>query len=320
MLSDFHGHNIGLPPAADQLGPRPVGRNPPGSFVAISAWLTIFAIGQVSVQAIELKRQVSEVTTTASIPDAIAQNTPGYSEGYPVGVPKTYAWCNGSYKPPENRLPPSDFTAVTGWGRVYPKFGAPASNADAKIMVANAKTYMHVSATKEWILVQDQMTDEIAGAQFVADFSRNSAIEIALNAQPDGSVLIDSPRSGYNDLFWIAKRGTYAAGSVDGVYVQMDMRTNDPNIKLVANVGADWWRDPESEYARGFTNNRAAGASNWVELSTQWVTLSFYSGTTEQFRSDPPPPFAEATPGTKRVVAQRGATTSSPCLRAIAPR
>jgi hypothetical protein len=236
-------------------------------------------------------------------------------------VPKTYAWCNGSYKPPENSIPPSDFTAITGWGRVYPKFGAPAySNSDAKITVANAKTYVHLGTTKEWILVQDQAVDLIVGAQFVADFSGNSGIEMGLNAQPDGSVVIDSPQSGYNDLFWIVKRGTYAAGSVDGVYVQMEMRTSDPNMKLVANVGADWWRDPESEYVQGYTNNRGAGTSNWVELSTQWATLSFYSGSTAQFRSDPPPPLAEAPPVTKRISTTRVANTPSPCLRVLAPR
>ena len=107
--------------------------------------------------------------------DAIIQNTPGQSEGYAVGVPKDYAWCSGSYKPAGSSAPPSDFTAVTGKGQVYPKAGARAySSPDGSITIANAKTYVHLSTTREWILVQDQATDEIAGAHFVADFSPNT--------------------------------------------------------------------------------------------------------------------------------------------------
>src|ERR1700722_13503951 len=99
--------------------------------------------------------------------DMIAQNTPGYSEGFPAGVPRTYSWCNGASKPPGNGEPPSDFTAVTALGSIFPKFGEPEySNPDAKVIVANAKTYVHVHATKEWTLVQDQSEDEIAGGHF----------------------------------------------------------------------------------------------------------------------------------------------------------
>lgn len=300
---------------------RSLVRKWPRSPWLIRASLIFLTIGQGSALANEPKAQSDEIINTMPMLAVIAQNTPGYSEAYPAGVPKTYAWCNGSHKPLENSAPPSNFTAITGWGRVYPKFGAPAyANPEAAITVANAKTYVRHSTTKEWILVQDQATDQIVGAQFVADFSGNSGIKVGLTAQPDGSAAIETPRSGYNDLFWIAKRGTYAAGSVDGAYVQMEIRTNDPNLKLVANVGADWWRDSDSEYVQGFTNNRGAGTSNWVELSTQWTTLSFYSGSTAQFRSDPPPPLAEAALVTKWSSAPRTANAPSPCLRSIAPR
>lgn len=319
MLSLSH-ESIFQPKALDCSGCSFV-RIRPRSLWPIGTTLILLAAAQVPVLANEPKARPLEIAVAESIPDVIAQNTPGYSEGYPAGVPKTYAWCNGSYRPPENSVPPPDFTAITGWGRIYPKFGAPVySNPDAKITVANAKTYVHLSTTKEWVLVQDQADDQIVGAQFVADFTGNSGVEMTLRPQPDGSVVIDSPPSGYADLVWVAKRGTYAAGSVDGAYVQMEVRTNDPNMRLVANVGADWWRDPESEYVQGFANNRGVGTSNWVELSTQWTTLSFYSWNTTQFRSDPPPPLAEASPVTRRIGTTRIASAPSPCLRVLAPR
>jgi hypothetical protein len=257
----------------------------------------------------------SESMIMSPMLDAITQNTPGYSEGYPVGVPKTYAWCSGSYKPPGSSKPPSDFTAVTGWGQVYQKAGAPAySNPNAAVEVANAKTYVHVQSTGQWVLVQDQATDPIAGGHFVSDFSGNAAIDMNVNALSNGSAAFDTPPTGYNDHFWPSSRGTFAAGTVDAAYVQMDMRVNDPNLQLVANIGADWWRNDSAGYVDGFDNNPGAGMSNWVGLSTQWSTLRFYSWSTSQLRAAPPPPLAASSLEAESAFTRRRANTSSPCL------
>lgn len=258
---------------------------------------------------------VATSNRTAPMLDAITQNTSGYSEGYPVGVPRNYVWCSGSYKPAGYDKPPLHFTAVTGWGQVYPKAGAPAySNADGHIAIANAETYVHLKITGEWILVQKQVPDVINGAHFVSDFKRNSSVAMKLSEQPDGSVLISIPPTGYNSHFWVAKRGTYAAGAVDGVYVQMDMKTNDPNMKFVANVGADWWRDATAPYTHKLTNNPGAGMSNWVELSTQWSTLRFTSWSTSKLLADPPPPLAGAEPLSALVLRRPASTSAPPCI------
>lgn len=233
----------------------------------------------------------------ASISDIITQNTVGGSEGRPVGVPTSYAWYNGLYKPVGYSGPPSNFTSVTGWGQVYQQAGAPAySNPNARVEVANARTYVHLKATGEWVLVQNQATNRLAGAHFVADFSGNSAITMSINTQSNGSASLGAPPAGYNDHFWQSSRGVYPAGAVDAVYVQMDMRVTDPNLHLVANIGADWWRTPSAPYVDGFSNNPGAGMSNWVELSTQWSTLGFYSTSTAQFQADLPPPLVGSTP------------------------
>lgn len=231
-----------------------------------------------------------------SISDVIAQNTIGNSEGTPVGVPASYAWYNGLYKPVGYSAPPSDFTSVTGWGQVYQEAGAPAvTNPSASVQVANARTYVHIKATGEWVLVQDQATNPIAGGHFVADFSGNSAIAMTVGALAGGVTALGTPPTGYNDHFWPSSRGVFAPGSVDAVYVQMDMRVTDPNLHLIANVGADWWRSPSAGYVSTFNNNPGAGMSNWVELSTQWSTLGFYSSTTAQFQADLPPGLSSAT-------------------------
>ena len=237
-----------------------------------------------------------EITVASPLLDSITQNTPGYSEGYAAGVPKHFAWCSGSYKPAGYSAPPSDFTAVTGWGQIYPKAGALAyPNPDATIEIANAKTYVRLKATGDWVLIQDQAALKIIGSHFAADFSLKASVEMRSSTRPDGSVAIGAPTGGYNNHFWFSERGIFPAGSVDGVYVQMDMRTNDSQISLVANVGADWWRDAHADFLRNFSNNPGAGMSNWVELSTEWSTLRFYSLSTSQLQASPPPPLVEPT-------------------------
>ena len=124
-----------------------------------------------------------------SVSDAIRQNTLGRSEGFPAGVPRSYNWYKG-WNPDGMKMPPADFTAVTGWGAVYRRVGAPAdSNPNATVEVANGKTYVHMKATGQWVLAQDQATDPIVGVHFVTDFAGNAAIPRLLSA----TTLVSAP-------------------------------------------------------------------------------------------------------------------------------
>jgi hypothetical protein len=112
----------------------------------------------------------------------------------------------------------------------------------------------------------------------------------------------------------MARRGTYPAGSIDGTYVQMDVRVSDPKMNLVANVGADWWRDSTATLERDFSNNPAAGMSNWIRLSTGWSTLRFYSVTTPELIANPPPPLIIAVGDNRFSVTRRRAGKEGACL------
>ena len=174
----------------------------------------------------------------STLTDAIYQNTVGNSQGFPLGVPTSWNWYQG-WNPDGQLAPPSNFTAVTGWGQVYPQAGAPAdSNSNASVQIANFQTYVHLTSGA-WVEVQNQSTDSIAGAHFLADFSGNSSVAWNETTLSDGSVSVDAPQNGYNDHFWPGARGTYAPGTVDGVFVEASMKTNDPNANLVAELGAD---------------------------------------------------------------------------------
>jgi hypothetical protein len=224
------------------------------------------------------------------VADAIVQNTPGYSEGYPAGLPKRYSWYFGAKKM-RHDAPPPDFSAVTAWGLVYPKSGAPVPpNAEAKVEITGARTYVRLKASGDWVLVQDQANDAISGGHFVADLTGNRAIPLDVDVKPDGRAAFATPPAGYNSHFWPSERGTFAPGTVDGVYVRMDMRKTNTDLQLVANVGADWWRDVNAEFVEGFRNNPGAGTSNWVTLATHWTTLHFYSVDSAQIKFAPPPP------------------------------
>lgn len=255
----------------------------------------------------------STITTRSPLLDAVIQNTPGHSEGYPAGVPRAYAWCSGSSKSVKEG-PPPDFTAVVGWGQVYPEVGAtpPDQDKTATISIANAKTFVRLRQSRQWALVQDQATMSLGGAYFASDFSPDRpSIPMELKPQPNGSIVINSPPAGYNAHFWINPRGTYPAGSIDDVYVEMDMRTSNASTKLVANVGADWWRDSTAEFVKGFVNNPGAGMSNWISFSTEWTTLRFYSSSTETLLAAPPPPLEGVA---HNPVTRRRAVTLAPCM------
>jgi len=223
---------------------------------------------------------------TISLQEALRQNSVGHSEGTPRGVPSGYAWYEGVYK--AAAAPPAGFSSVTAWGQVYEDSGEPASSvAAAKVQVANAKTYVHLKSTGEWLLVQDQPQTGIAGGFFRTDFAGQSALSMPVTKSADGTATFAAPPAGYNNHFWPTARGTFAANNVDAVYVQMDMRVTDPGVNLVGQVGADWWRSSSAPFVHGFSNNPTAGTANWIDLSTEWRTLSFTSSNAI-LQADPP--------------------------------
>lgn len=226
---------------------------------------------------------------TISISELTQQNTLGYSDAFPLGVPHSWSWYQG-WNTGGQLTPPTGFTAVEGWGQVYPEEGAStAANANADVQIANSKTYVHIKQTGQWVLVQDQNQLGMTGGHFNANFADNSAYAMPGTALTGGGVSFDAPLDGYNDHFWYGSRGTYAAGTVDAVYVQMDMRVTDPNAKLIGMVGADWWLDASAPFLPDHSTNPGIGGTNWVELSTQWQTIGYTSIGLAAFQANPPP-------------------------------
>jgi hypothetical protein len=251
---------------------------------------------------------------TTTISEIIKQNTLGQSEGFPIGVPESWNWYKG-WNGEGQETPPSNMTAVEGWAQVYQEVGGGGYyNPNAKIHVANAKTYVHLKATNQWVLVQDQAKLGLGGGHFVTNFAGNAGSAMKITKNADGTHSFDMPTNSYNDHFWFGGRGTFAAGSVDGVYTQYDMRVDDPKARVVAEVGADWWLNASAPYLQDHSNNPGVGSNNWVDLTTKWKTLGYHSMSAEQFKASPPPVFSGSAPTTSKpeLELKPSATTSPP--------
>ncbi|WMT72951.1 hypothetical protein [Bradyrhizobium sp. Ash2021] len=221
---------------------------------------------------------------STALSEAIRQNTPGNSQGFPLGL----SWDRDTSSTPTTP-PPSGWSALSAWAQVYQQAGAAVSpnNANDTVQVQDFTTYVHLT-NGTWVKVQDQAQVGISGGHYVADFSTDAHTALTMQKLSDGSVSMDAPPSGYNDHFWPTARGTFTPGTVDGVFIEAQMKTNDPNANLVAQIGADWWRSSTAQYAGLNVNNTAAGLNNWIKLTTEWKTLYYTSLSRQQLEANPP--------------------------------
>jgi hypothetical protein len=251
----------------------------PGRVIGVIVWLVSLACWSPNGFAID--------NQPTALSEAIHQNMPDNSEGYPAGL----SWNKGLYGTHTLTPAPSGFSALTGWAVVYPEAGAPvsanAASDTVEIQVDRFKTYVHLT-TDGWIKVQDQTQVGIAGSHYIADFSNDTHIPLRKQTLPDGIVPMDAPPAGYNNHFWLALRGTYTRGTVDGVFVEANMKMNDPSVNLVAQIGADWWLNATAPYVSGFANNPVVGGNNFIKLTTEWRTLYYTSFSPQQLEADPP--------------------------------
>src|SRR6185312_11106492 len=87
----------------------------------------------------------------SALTDAIFQNTLGNSEGFPLGLPTSYSWYGG-WNPYGVLTPPSDFSAVTGWGQIYPELGQPV--VAGNIEMTGFQTWLHLT-NGTWVEAQN---------------------------------------------------------------------------------------------------------------------------------------------------------------------
>jgi hypothetical protein len=265
---------------------------PPTGYSASQPRLAGNASSQSSAASATTQSSGAPTTCTSLSIDCVVSQNSGYDTGiYPYGVRTYFSWYAGGSAATGKRVPPSDFSSLTGWGQIYPQVGA--SNVAANIYLKDYRVYVHLTSGG-WQLVQDQATNSVGGQHYVADFSNNSSSAMSLVVQSDGSVRMDSPASGYNDHFWIDPRGSYTPGTVDGVFSMAQLRTDSASANLIANFGGDWWRNASAPYLYQngvFVNNPGIGMGTWVKLTTTYQYFFFTTMTKSQLQAEPPPPL-----------------------------
>ena len=221
-----------------------------------------------------------------SLDDAVAQNS-GIDSGLRgYGVPPSYDWSDNGWPARGMSPAPSGFTAITGWGHVYPQAGMP--NVPCKVYVKGLQTYVH-KISGGWSRVQEQMTHPSALGQFSADVRTGSS---ATNTRlADGTEIMNSPANGFMIHWWPSPRGMYPAGTVNGAFTLFMLKTDTANCHLVASAGIDYWRDANAPFLADFSNHPGAAVSSWVKLSTTYKYFYATNFTHAQLLADPPPPL-----------------------------
>lgn len=235
---------------------------------------------------------------TTLLDQALKQNQWVANGLFPQGVPEDYSWYpsgigpNGKYDR-GFAPPPAGWTAVTLWTHIFPKKGAALPPASSKIFMRDAALYLHKKGGG-WIKAQaqDTVANPIQGGWFIPTPENVFPPGMTLTNRSDGVCEFLAPTQAYAAHVWPQNRASFAADSVDGVYSTMRLWVDRPECKLVAQVSADWWRDPSAP----FPNNTDTGMSDWIELTTTPQQCTYTHLTREQLSADPPPPLLASEP------------------------
>src|SRR5580704_6456051 len=104
----------------------------------------------------------------SALDDAINQNTRADDTVHPAGLPTNYGEYGGAVP---GTLPPSGWSAVQAWGQIYPEAGSSASvNDGAQIQIQDLQTWVLLN-TGQWVEVQNQATEPVGGAEYVANYA-----------------------------------------------------------------------------------------------------------------------------------------------------
>ena len=162
-----------------------------------------------------------------ALSEAIHQNTRGNSQGYPAGLSLGYGrlWYDCTQTGAVGILGSHSMGSCLSRGSRTGK-------CSERHCTGHRFRDLRSPHQRNVGQVQDQAQDGIGGAHYTADFSNNANIPWDEQTLSDGSVSFDAPPSGYNDHFWPSVRGTFTPGTVDGIFVEAKMKTNDPDAHL----------------------------------------------------------------------------------------
>jgi hypothetical protein len=219
-----------------------------------------------------------------------ADNPPKDSGVYPFGI-NGFSWELGGdeYLGDPTRVPSLAYSAMTGWFIIYQE--ATALHGPAKptvpctVSMRNAAGYVHFK-TGGWALVQDPAQQNMIVSQLDPHQTGNTGTPTVTH-NSDGSWSWASAPAGSINHGWPNDRGSFTAGTVDGVYWSFEMKVDKAGANLIAANGADWWTA-----ASGASTNTGYSQSIWKRLNTSYQLFTGTSLPLATLQQDPPPPLA----------------------------
>ena len=210
----------------------------------------------------------------STIGEAIAQMQLPHMAN-PNGVPLSYEWAAGPVV--AEPTPPSNFTAMTGWGEIQFAAGAGTTAAADTAQLRNFMVYV-LDSSGQLTLVQDQ--GSLDGAQYLPTFANNTTFPTQMTNSAGVTTVTLDPTKAFQ---FYPDRAAIPPGT-QGVVVTVEAKISapvgvtDPNINssYILALGADWWQSMTAVWD-DLTTNYLVGNGRFVFLTTSWQSFTFTS-------------------------------------------
>jgi hypothetical protein len=216
------------------------------------------------------------------------------SEEHPQGVAPSKSYGN---KPRLNMgNNPRNFTAIEGWGQLYPSDRVGRVDG-AAVEFKNFKVYILDSIDGTWNLIQS--STGVDGAAYREDFAHDDHIKVPTYKAADGgtiAALVD----GRNFHFWpTTGRKPIMPDHIGGVFVTLMARLvpdpaspspgdqwRDPHYVL--SIGADYWLNSGAKWDNLKTNDDV-GIGRFKMVRPCWSVFNMTTVSPDVLKTNPPP-------------------------------
>lgn len=225
--------------------------------------------------------------------------SPVQHEMYPQGLPTAYSWYYGgeSYMGEAARVPGDQWAAMTGFHVVYPRAvsagGAGMPSVACNIFIRDYIYWAHLK-TGGWVLVQQVPPSIVQTGRFDGPQTGNQAYGLNPVNMGGGEFREPSPPLDFCNHGWPSARGSYAAGSIDGMFGYFRMRIDNAAGNYLASSGIDLWVSTDAP----FPQNTGYNLSAWKIVTTNFQYFTSTSMSEAALRADPPPPLVNGIPDT----------------------
>ena len=216
----------------------------------------------------------------------------GKNEGFPKGVPLSYAWATGPVIEMGNNA--AGWKAITAWGVVYEASqGNPAVN--TRVNIRGLQTYLLDKHSSKWVLLQN--TNAPDGAAYLADFATTVNIPGDMRTEPDGTISVTAG-GGFNYHFYPHSRASINPADIGGIVTIFEARLivanaalpDDRNIaEYLAGAGGDYYPALTGTWPGTLPYNPGIGAGKEKYVKTYWRFFSMTTLSAAQLQSNPPP-------------------------------